>query len=200
MAFGNPFARQKDIPIIGHRKLDGSVDINGLVVKRNGFIVGVPKNIHERHDSVTTGATPTLLHGLQIPIGTLVNAGDFIDAKFTFLFSSDDLDKTIQISLDVDIINNSGALDQDSGSSDYLIRLIRLDATHVRAIVHQLWNFLVVNGASTIVLGNGLFSTNAIDVEIPNLDSNILAFNSFGDGGVGAVTQIYSQMYATQIA
>lgn len=114
----------------------GNISINGLVVKPNGFIIGVPKNIQTRVDTVgNVGSGSDLLHSYTLPGGYLGNNGDYLDVIYA---GGAVAGATFQIIVKFDgtTIHTAGVLTASAGANwTYRIRYVRVTSTAIFAII-----------------------------------------------------------------
>lgn len=183
------FVRYKDLQNIDRliRKdlTSGNITINGLVIKPNGLIIGVPKVIQNLFlDADNKGNVGTGVDDLQsftLPLNSLAADGDFLDVDYGGFYAANNDDKRTLALFDGTTYEdgNGAPQDQDGGSNNgwrFLNRITRKDSTHVIIQSFLAAEFIFMDSAAVLAApgaaGYMQFNRNVVNLAVANLNNN----------------------------
>lgn len=133
----------------------------GGVLPNDGFITGVPKNIHKKFleaDKVgNIGGGTDDLQTFTLPAKSLRNNGDMLTVRYAGSFATNDNDKRIQILVDGQVIEDFGAFDFDTGEWVSWMHHIRETSTIIRT------DYMAMYGTA-LVINDSVFSSATQDI------------------------------------
>lgn len=187
------FVQYKDLPNINHlvrrgalNQFDVPITINGLTIKTNGQIVGIPKNIENNISIVgNVGAGLDVLHTFSLNANSLFSDKDTVSVLYNGSFATNNNTKRIQVEFDSQVIFNSGARDIDIGYAwTIYLDYIRLTSTTVRASGFALLGLVISGTDGALDTGNSRWFYQAIlsAVTVANLNSNAVALRVLAEG------------------
>lgn len=173
---------------------------SGVILNSRGYFRTIPKVLVVDGTVVgNVGAGLDNLSSFTLLIGDLVTTGDFIRIRISGTFAANDNDKRIQITMDSQVLDNQSLFDQDSGSWNYDITLIRTSATTLRQVLRGTWGIISVDGAGTVT-GNGKIFAGNGSVTVANMDSNNIVFQVQAEGTANNdIVQNWLEAYIVQV-
>jgi hypothetical protein len=164
---------------------DGVITMNGLVVKANGYIVGVPRVLPGSVNTtpvgnVGVGTDP--LHSFLVPADTWSNDGDFVEAFYGGLYANNVNTKRLTVTANGVTILDSGLRDLRDGGINVKWSMhlggYRLNSTTVRFSIDLIGCYLFVTpaGASgTSGTAGAIVVCQGADAPLPDLNANPIA-------------------------
>ncbi len=205
------FVKYKDLPNLSTlvrrgatNQFDVPITINGLTIKTNGFIVGVPKVVGFNYAKVgNVGSGLDTLHSFTLAANGLPGNGDELECDLAGFAANNTNTKRLVISVGGTTILDTSLLDFEAFGWISRLLIGRIDATHINVALGHIEGQILVNTTPALIgtSPGSMLSRNSDNLVVSNLGSNTLTVLVQGEATANDdICQNYSRFRVTQMS